>query len=68
MFIAFRREVETALAAALDDLGYPTGDLGIEEPPADVPAVLASSAAFRLAGEAGHRRRRSPPNSSTRST
>ncbi|WP_232703069.1 arginine--tRNA ligase [Halobacterium wangiae] len=53
MFIAFRREVETALAAALDDLGYPTGDLGIEEPPADVPAVLASSAAFRLAGEAG---------------
>ncbi|MFB6268581.1 MAG: arginine--tRNA ligase [Halobacterium sp.] len=53
MFVAFRREVETALDAALDDLGYPTGDLGIEEPPADVPAVLASSAAFRLAGEAG---------------
>ncbi|MFC3477580.1 arginine--tRNA ligase [Halobacterium litoreum] len=53
MFIAFRREVEAALEAALDDLGYPTGDLGIEEPPADVPAVLASSAAFRLASEAG---------------
>jgi arginyl-tRNA synthetase len=52
MFITFRREVETALAAALDDLGHPTGDLGIEEPPADVPAVLASSVAFRLAGEA----------------
>ncbi len=52
MFIAFRREVEAALEAALDDLGYPTEDLGIEEPPADVPAVLASSAAFRLAGEA----------------
>ena len=52
MFVAFRREVETALAAALDDLGYPTEDLGIEEPPADVPAVLASSVAFRLAGEA----------------
>ena len=53
MFIAFRREVEAAVEAALDDLGYPTGDLGIEEPPADVPAVLASSAAFRLASEAG---------------
>jgi len=53
MFIAFRREVEAAVEAALDDLGYPTGDLGIEEPPADVPAVLASSVAFRLASEAG---------------
>ncbi|WP_336036053.1 arginine--tRNA ligase [Halobacterium yunchengense] len=53
MFIAFRREVEAALEAALADLDYPTGDLGIEEPPADVPAVLASSVAFRLAGEAG---------------
>jgi len=53
MFIAFRREVEAAVEAALDDLGYPTGDLGIEEPPADVPAVLASSVAYRLAGEAG---------------
>ena len=53
MFIAFRQEVEAAVEAALDDLGYPTGDLGIEEPPADVPAVLASSAAFRLASEAG---------------
>jgi arginyl-tRNA synthetase len=53
MFIAFREEVEAALEWALDDLGYPTGDLGIEEPPADVPAVLASSAAFRLASEAG---------------
>ena len=52
MFIAFRREVEAAIEAALDDLGYPTGDLGIEEPPEDVPAVLASSAAFRLASEA----------------
>ncbi|MDH5019099.1 arginine--tRNA ligase [Halobacterium rubrum] len=53
MFIAFRREVEAAVEAALDDLGYPTGDLGIEEPPADVLAVLASSVAYRLAGEAG---------------
>jgi arginyl-tRNA synthetase len=53
MFIAFREEVVAALEWALDDLGYPTGDLGIEEPPADVPAVLASSAAFRLASEAG---------------
>jgi arginyl-tRNA synthetase len=52
MFIAFRREVEAAIEAALDDLGYPTGDLGIEEPPEDVSAVLASSVAFRLASEA----------------
>jgi len=53
MFLAFRREVEAALADALADLGYPTDDLGIERPPADVDAVLASSVAFRLAGEAG---------------
>ena len=53
MFIEFRSEVEDAVAAALDARGLPTDDLGIEEPPADVDAVLASSVAFRLAGEVG---------------
>jgi arginyl-tRNA synthetase len=48
-----REEVETALADALAALDLPTDDLGIEEPPADVDAVLASSVAFRLAGEVG---------------
>jgi arginyl-tRNA synthetase len=53
MFIAFRQEVESVLADALEASGYPTDDLGIEQPPEGVDAVLASSAAFRLAGEAG---------------
>ncbi|MXR50599.1 arginine--tRNA ligase [Halovenus sp. WSH3] len=52
MFLAMRAEVEEALTAALDRLGYPTDDLGIEEPPEDLDAVLASSVAFRLASEA----------------
>ena len=53
MFREFRSEVESALAAALDGLDLPADDLGIEEPPEDVSATLASSVAFRLAGEAG---------------
>jgi len=53
MFLATRTEVEDALTAALDDLDYPTADLGIERPPEDVDAVVASSVAFRLASEAG---------------
>ncbi|WP_136603169.1 arginine--tRNA ligase [Salinigranum halophilum] len=53
MFRAFRAEVEAAIEAALDSLELPTGDLGVEEPPEDVPATLASSVAFRLAGEVG---------------
>jgi len=53
MFLALRAEVEDALTAALDELDLPTDDLGIEEPPEGVDAVLASSAAFRLAGELG---------------
>jgi len=53
MFLAMREEVETAIAHALAALDLPTDDLGIEEPPADVDAVLASSVAFRLAGEVG---------------
>ncbi|WP_336024436.1 arginine--tRNA ligase [Halobellus salinisoli] len=53
MFRAFRSEVEDAVEAALDALDLPTDDLGVEEPPEDVPATLASSVAFRLAGEVG---------------
>jgi arginyl-tRNA synthetase len=53
MFLATRAEVEDALTAALDGLDYPTADLGIERPPEDVDAVVASSVAFRLASEAG---------------
>jgi len=53
MFLSFRSEVEDALATALRGLDLPTDDLGIEEPPDDVDAVLASSVAFRLAGAVG---------------
>ena len=53
MFLDFRAEVEAALTDALDALGYPTDDLGLERPPADVDAAPASSVAFRLAGDAG---------------
>jgi arginyl-tRNA synthetase len=53
MFLAVRAEVETELAATLDRLGYPADDLGIERPPDDIDAVLASSVAYRLASEAG---------------
>ncbi|WP_290818369.1 arginine--tRNA ligase [Halovivax sp.] len=53
MFPALRDEVEGALATALAARDLPTDDLGIEEPPADVESVLASSVAFRLAGEVG---------------
>ncbi|MFC7098033.1 arginine--tRNA ligase [Halobaculum marinum] len=53
MFRQFRSAVAAALEDALADLGYPTDDLGIEDPPDGVDATLASSVAFRLAGEAG---------------
>ena len=53
MFRQFRSEVEAALAGALGSLDYPTDDLGIERPPDDMDATLASSVAFRLAGAAG---------------
>jgi arginyl-tRNA synthetase len=53
MYIALREEVRAALTDALAARGYPTEDLGIEEPPEDVDAVFASSVAFRLASEAG---------------
>ena len=51
MFRPFRESVEAALTAALEARDLPADDLGIEEPPKDVDAVLASSIAFRLAGE-----------------
>ncbi|PSP74135.1 arginine--tRNA ligase [Halobacteriales archaeon QS_3_64_16] len=53
MFIRLREEAEDVLREALSSLSLPTTDLGIEEPPENVPAVLASSVAFRLAGERG---------------
>ena len=53
MFRPFRSEVETAMTACLEGLDLPTGDLGIEEPPEDLDATLASSVSFRLAGELG---------------
>ncbi|WP_336362223.1 arginine--tRNA ligase [Halalkalicoccus salilacus] len=53
MFLSLREQAERAMADALSAMGLPTDDLGIEEPPEDVEAVLASSVAFRLAGEAG---------------
>ena len=53
MFRELRSEVEEAVETALSALDLPTDDLGVEEPPEDVPAVLASSVAFRLAGEVG---------------
>ena len=53
MFREFRTEVEAALSDALDALDLPTDDLGVEEPPEDVPATLASSVAYRLAGVVG---------------
>jgi arginyl-tRNA synthetase len=53
MYLAFRESVRAAVADALDRAGYPTDDLGVEEPPEGVDATLASSVAFRLASEAG---------------
>ncbi len=62
MFLSLRTEVEDALEGALSRLDLPTDDLGIEEPPEDVEAVLASSVAFRLAGELGT----APPQAAAR--
>ena len=53
MFRRFRAEVEDAVEAALTALDLPTDDLGVEKPPEDMEATLASSVAFRLAGEVG---------------
>jgi len=53
MFLTFRAAVEAAVEDALTALDLPADDLGVERPPEDVDAVLASSVAFRLAGETG---------------
>ena len=49
----FREEVEAALTEALASLDLPTDDLGVERPPEDVDAALASSIAYRVAGDLG---------------
>ena len=53
MFRQFRSAVADALTGALKALDLPTDDLGIERPPDDMDATLASSVAFRLAGTVG---------------
>ena len=53
MLRSLRAEVADALEGALAARDLPTDDLGIERPPDDVDAELASSVAFRLAGEMG---------------
>ncbi|WP_181686334.1 arginine--tRNA ligase [Halorhabdus salina] len=53
MFREFRASVADALEDALATLDLPVDDLGIERPPEDVPAVVASSVAYRLAEAAG---------------
>jgi arginyl-tRNA synthetase len=53
MFLSLRTEVAEALSEALSALDVETTDLGIEDPPESVDAVLASSVAFRLAAEVG---------------
>ncbi len=53
MLIETREEVADALTAALEARSLPTTDVGLERPPEDVDAIVASSVAFRLAGEVG---------------
>jgi len=53
MLRSLRAEVADALEVALVARDLPTDDLGIERPPDDVDAELASSVAFRLASEVG---------------
>ena len=53
MYLSLRSEVEDTLEAALAALDLPTDDLGIERPPEDVDAAVASSVSFRVAGEVG---------------
>ena len=53
MLLSMRAELAAELEAVLDRLDYPADDLGVERPPDDVDAVLASSVAFRLASVAG---------------
>jgi arginyl-tRNA synthetase len=53
VFLSLRDDVAAALTEALAALDVSTADLGIEDPPENVDAVLASSVAFRLAAERG---------------
>ncbi|MFW5956569.1 MAG: arginine--tRNA ligase, partial [Halorhabdus sp.] len=53
MYLHFRAAVASALEDALASLELPVEDLGIERPPEDVEAVIASSVAYRLAEAAG---------------
>ena len=53
MFLSLRSDVATALSEALAALDVSTPDFGIEDPPENVDAALASSVAFRLAAERG---------------
>jgi arginyl-tRNA synthetase (EC 6.1.1.19) len=58
MFRAFRAEVTACLQEALDAMGHADVDVGLEEPPDQVDAGLASNVAFRLA----ERRGEAPPD------
>ena len=53
MFRAFRAEVTACLQEALDAMGHADVDVGLEEPPDQVDAGLASNVAFRLADRRG---------------
>ena len=53
MYRALHAEVKELLGDALEARELPTDDVGIEDPPDDLDAVLASSVAFRLASELG---------------
>jgi arginyl-tRNA synthetase len=53
MFRAFRAEVTACLREALTGMGHPDIDVGLEEPPGQIDAGLASNVAFRLAEHRG---------------
>lgn len=53
MYRSFREAVEAVLTDVLEAHDIETDDLGIEDPPSDVDAILASNIAFRVAGERG---------------
>lgn len=53
MFRTFRSEVEGTLSDAMETLDLTIADLGVEEPPEEMDAVLASTVAFKLADSVG---------------
>ncbi|MFB6197155.1 MAG: arginine--tRNA ligase, partial [Halobacteriaceae archaeon] len=53
----FRDDVQEALEGSLSELDLSVKDVGVEEPPSNVDAVLASNVAYRLANQVG----KSPP-------